>query len=98
MTARRHHYVPQCYLKGFCRHRGKPKLFVVDTKHLRTFSTPPANVAVERDFHAVDIEGVPTDALENSFAQFESDLSRSLERIIATRSISDKVDRANLLK
>jgi hypothetical protein len=31
-VARRHHFVPQCYLKGFCRHRDKPKLYVVDLK------------------------------------------------------------------
>jgi hypothetical protein len=98
MPARRHHYVPQCYLKGFCRHRDKPKLFVVDVKQLKTFSTPPANVATERDFHAVEIEGVPTDALENSFAEFESDLSRSLERIITARSLAEEADRANLLE
>jgi hypothetical protein len=100
MTARRHHYVPQCYLKGFCQHRDKPKLFVVDIKQLKTFTTSPANVAAERDFHAVDIEGVPPDVLENRFAEIESDLSRSLERIIAARSlaVADQVDRANLLE
>ena len=37
-----------------------------------------------------------TNALENSFAQIESDLSRSLKRIIAARSLADKIDRANL--
>jgi hypothetical protein len=98
MTARRHHYVPQCYLKGFCRHRDKAKLFVVDVRQLRTFTTPPANIAAERDFHAVEIEGVPTDVLENSFAEFESNLSRSLGRIIAARSLADEADRANLLE
>jgi hypothetical protein len=97
MTARRHHYVPQCYLKGFCRHREKPKLFVVDVKQLRTFTTPPSNVAAERDFHAVEIDGLPPDIFESNFAKFESDLSRSLERIIANRSIADEADRTNLL-
>jgi hypothetical protein len=70
----------------------------VDVKQLKSFSTPPANVAAERDFHAVKIEGAPTDALENSFAQFESDLSTSLERVIAARSLGDETDRTNLLK
>jgi Protein of unknown function (DUF4238) len=97
MTARRHHYVPQCYLKGFCRHRDKPKLFVVDAKRLSTFATHPANVAAERDFHAVEIDGLSPDALENQFAQFESDLSHSLERIISARSIADEADRATTI-
>ena len=56
MTARQHHYVPPCYLRGFVYDRDKPKLFVVDLKERRTFTTNPKNVAVERDFHAVDIE------------------------------------------
>jgi Protein of unknown function (DUF4238) len=97
MTARRHHYVPQCYLKGFCRYRNKPRLFVVDVRQLRTFTTPPANVAAERDFHSVEIDGLPSDAFENAFSKFESGLSQSLERIIATRSIAHETDHANLL-
>ena len=74
MTARRHHFVPQCYLKGFVRHRNKPKLFVVDGRERRSFHTAPANVAAERDFHTIEIEGFPPDALENSFASFEADV------------------------
>jgi hypothetical protein len=54
MTARQHHYVPQCYLKGFVKDRKKPKLFVVDCKERRSFSTSPDNVAAERDFHRID--------------------------------------------
>jgi hypothetical protein len=57
MTARKHHYVPQCYLKGFTRHRDDPKLFVIDAKERRCFRTSPANVAAERDFHKIDAEG-----------------------------------------
>jgi len=97
MTARQHHYVPQCYLKGFTHDRENPKLFVVDGKERRNFSTAPANVAVERDFHRIDIEGVPIDALENAFSKFESELSPALERIIAARSIDDDNDRILLL-
>lgn len=96
MTARQHHYVPQCYLKGFVKHREKPKLFVIDAKERRPFRTTPANVAVERDFHRIDVEGFPADALENAFSRFESELSQALERIIAARSIRDDNDRAYL--
>jgi uncharacterized protein DUF4238 len=96
MVARQHHYVPQCYLKGFARHREKPKLFVVDGKERRSFRTSPANVAVERDFHRIDVEGLAHDALENAFSGFESELSSALERIISARSINDANDRALL--
>lgn len=96
MTARQHHYVPQCYLKGFVANRGKPKLFVVDAKERRSFSTSPINVAVERDFHRIDIDGHALDALENAFSQFETDLNQALKRIVTARSIKDDNDRALL--
>jgi uncharacterized protein DUF4238 len=81
MTARQHHYVPQCYLKGFVRDRDQPKLFVVDLKERRTFTTNPKNVAVERDFHAVDVEGMPPDAFENDMSKFETALDNSRGRL-----------------
>jgi hypothetical protein len=96
VTARQHHYVPQCYLRGFVRHREKPQLFVVDAKERRAFNTSPANVAVERDFHRVDIEGLPSDAFENALSGFEGELSQALTRIIAARSLRNVNDRALL--
>ena len=93
MTARQHHYVPQCYLKGFVRDRDKPKLFVVDLKERRTFTTNPKNVAGERDFHAVDVEGLPPDAFENGMSGFETELDNSLRRIVAARSIKNENNR-----
>ncbi|MGE0221924.1 MAG: DUF4238 domain-containing protein [Acetobacteraceae bacterium] len=98
MTARRHHYVPQCYLKGFCPNRAKPKLFAIDIRRRQTFTASPVNVAAQRDFHTVEIDGLPADALENQLARFESDLSHSLSRIIEARSIAAENDRINLLK
>jgi hypothetical protein len=97
MTARRHHYVPQCYLKGFVRDRSKPKLFVIDGKEHRSFPTAPANVAAERDFHRIEIEGYEPDVLETSFSVFEGEASQALDRIIAARSIRDENDRTYLL-
>src|ERR1700680_888417 len=97
MTARRHHYVPQCYLKGFVRDRNKPKLFLIDAKEKRSFPTAPVNVAVGRDFHRIEIDGYEPDALEKSFSEFEGGVSRALDRIIAARSIGHDDDRAYLL-
>jgi Protein of unknown function (DUF4238) len=99
MTARLHHYVSQCYLKGFCADREKPRLFVIDLKERRIFPpTNPKNVAAERDFHAVDIDGLPPDAFETYLAEFETDLDNALKRIVAARSIQNENDRAILFK
>lgn len=96
MTARKHHFVPQCYLKGFVKHRAKPKLYVVDGKARRQFLTTPANVAAERDFNRIDTDGLEPDALEQAFSSFESKLSTALERITAARSLRHEGDRAVL--
>lgn len=97
MVARKHHYVPQCYLKGFVQNRDNPKLYVTNIDDGRTFETAPANVAAERDFHSIDIEGLSKDAFENALSGFESELSPSLSRIIASRSLKNKHDRSFLL-
>lgn len=97
MTARNHHFVPQCYLKGFVRHREKPKLFVVDLRKRAAFHAHPRNVAAERDFHAIDVDGHPPDALEGALAQFEGPLADALGRIIANKEIRAEEDRVYLL-
>lgn len=97
MTARQHHYVPQCYLKGFVRHRDNPKLHVLDGRTRKAFSTHPKNVAQERDFHAIQVEGLPADAVEASLAEFEGQLAPALQRVIESRSLKDEDDRAYLL-
>ena len=97
MTARRHHYLPQCYLKGFALRRDKPQLFVIDGKEQRVFWTAPANVAAERDFHRIEVDGYGPDALENALSGFETEVSQALDRIIAARSIRNDDDRTYLL-
>jgi Protein of unknown function (DUF4238) len=95
MTARNHHYVSQCYLRGFT-HRGTSRLFVVDGVAKRTFETTPRNVAAERDFNRIDVDGLPPDALETDFSAFESALSAALDRISATGSFADADDRVHV--
>jgi hypothetical protein len=98
VTARQHHHLSQCYLKGFVHDRDKPRLFVLDAKEHRTFVAHPKNVAVERDFHAVEVEGLPRDAFEKSLAGFETELDHALRRITTARSIiKNESDRGYLL-
>jgi uncharacterized protein DUF4238 len=97
MTAKRHHYIPQCYLKGFADNPNKPRLHVTDLAERRTFITKPGNIGAAQHFHGINVYGLPPDALENSLAGFESELAPALERIIAQRSITDENDRSYLL-
>ena len=84
MIARRHHYVPRCYLKGFSVARKKRRQVVVfDCKSGKSFATATENIAVEKDFNRVEVEGHPPDVLEKAMSEFESEVASALERIIA---------------
>ncbi len=97
-VARQHHYVPRCYLKGFTVPRRKKRQVVVfDRVDGRSFTTAVDNVAAERDFNRIEVEGHEPDALETLIAEFEGELAPALERIIASNSIANERDRAHLL-
>lgn len=96
--ARNHHHVPQCYLKGFAKPRSKEgKLTVFDMKTRKSFQTRPRNVAAVRDYNRVDIPNVDPNFVETQLAIFESDLDRSIRRIVEARSIDNANDRNTVL-
>ncbi len=92
--ARRHHWVPQCYLRGFTLDRSADhQLFVVDCMARKSFSASPANVAVERDFNRIDAGAHSPNAVESAYSRFESRLAEGLKRIDASRDFSAIEDR-----
>lgn len=92
-SARNHHWVPQCYLKGFARSRSKnAQLHVHDFEANRSFVTVPRNVAAARDFNRVEIDGVDPNHVESGVAVFESSLDKALERICRDREVRDAED------
>ncbi|MEH6677287.1 DUF4238 domain-containing protein [Phenylobacterium sp.] len=97
MIARRHRYVPRCYLKGFADDRDSPQVYVVDLRRLAAFPSSTRNVAQERDFHSLADTDVEADALEKAFSVFESDVSCALERCVATGTFEDGSDRHYIL-
>jgi Protein of unknown function (DUF4238) len=100
VIARRHHFVPRCYLKGFTVERKKRRqVTVFDAKDRKVFTTAIDNVALERDFNRVEIDGLAPDAFENAMAAFESEISAALDRIKATLSIAeaDRIALINLI-
>ena len=94
MVARRHHYVPLCYLKAFSVERKKDKrqVQVFDKKERKTYRTATENVALERDFNTVEAEGLEPDVFEKAAAKFEDELAPALERIIAAQSLQQDAD------
>ena len=100
MVARRHHYVPKCYLSSFSvesDHKKKPELVVFDAVDRKRFKTAPDNVALERDFNTIDVEGHPPDAFEKAMASVESEIGPALSRIVDARSLANENDRTLLL-
>jgi hypothetical protein len=86
MTAvsRNHHYVPQGYLAGFTdTGTSDGKLYVLDLSTGSTFRTRPRNVAAERDFNRVEIDGQDPDFLEKSLGALLEDKAALAIRKIA---------------
>src|SRR5260221_12979809 len=96
MVARRHHYVPKCYLNSFSvedDRKKNPELFVFDAVDRKRFKTAPDNVALERDFNTIDLEGHPPDAFETAMASVESDIGPPLSRLVDAKSLANEKDR-----
>lgn len=89
MTARHHHFLSQCYLKGFTRGESKKsKLAVIDAKNTRHFQTTPRNVGGMRDFNRIESEGVDPNHLELELAKFESRAASALNNLRKTLDFS----------
>ncbi|HET7832845.1 MAG TPA: DUF4238 domain-containing protein [Gallionella sp.] len=91
--ARRHHYLPQAYLAAFTSTGLKDgQFYVFDVKTCREFRTSPANVAAQRDFNRIDIEGHAPDAIENALAPFEGEAVAAIRRVIESQKFPDDHD------
>ena len=95
--ARIHHYIPQCYLKGFTAGGGKKsKLTVFNRKDRSRFESIPRNVCGQRDYNRISIEGQDPNAIEKTYALIESELAKSLKSIIEGAPFAGD-DKSNIL-
>lgn len=95
--ARHHHYLSQCYLRGFTKSGGKKsKLSVIDLKNKKHFETNTRNVGGVRDFNRIEIEGVAPDAIEQNLSVFEGKVATSIRNIEKTK-IFEGEDKENIL-
>lgn len=79
---RAQHYLSQCYLKGFSDLKNG-FIIPIDIKGKRVlFPSNTKNLAQERDFNRVDIEGVAPNYLEDALGvEFEGNVSTALRNI-----------------
>ncbi|MBC3879946.1 DUF4238 domain-containing protein [Undibacterium sp. LX40W] len=95
--ARIHHWVPQCYLKGFAKsHSKKAQLNVIDISARKSFIANPRNIASARDFNRISVKGFAANQIEENYAVFEGKLARALQWMWVQRQLG-KANDFNLL-
>ncbi|PTT24254.1 hypothetical protein DBR18_27960 [Pseudomonas sp. HMWF021] len=88
-TSRHHHYLSQCYLKGFTQGSAKKsKLLVLDLKSNKKFESTPRNVGGMRDFNRVEINGIDPEIIEKTQSDFESKAATALKKLEETSDFS----------
>lgn len=72
VTSFNHHYIPECYLKGFCRSDGT---FDIYDKQYRQFkkTNTPKTVFFEKGKNTIKFRGQDTDHIEKLYSALESD-------------------------
>ena len=91
--ARNHHYLPQTYLAAFTDTGTKDgKFYVFDIRSGNRFRTSPKNVAVERDFNRVDLEGKSPDFLEKDLSSFEGQVGQAIRKVNRTKTFPNDED------
>lgn len=82
MPAHNHHFLSQCYLRGFTENGSKKsKLIGVDLRNGKSFYTTPRNVGSLRDFNRIDADGIDPDELEKSLSEFEAGAALGLRAL-----------------
>ncbi len=95
-----HHYIPQCYLRGFASREGKAwRTEVTNLQTGQSFTTSVRNVAGERDFNRVDVEGVDPNYIEKQLAKIDDEFAGAIRRIEASRQFhgEDKLLTLNVI-
>ena len=91
--ARKHHYIPQFYLRGFSDPTlQNEQLHVIDKVKKRYFVNIPRNVGFQTDFNRVNVPGKPIDAAEKLFAEIEGEVARVLKGIEEDSTLLQKTD------
>ena len=96
--ARNHHYVPRFYLRGFSDpNLQNEQLHVIDKGERRHFVTTPPNIASQRDFNRINIQGHSMDEIERHLAQIEGRTSTVLRNIAGNATLPHGEDRDYLI-
>jgi len=85
--SKKHHYVPQCFLRRFS-HDGGKSIHAYDTTAQKYFSTNTENIAHENYFNEFEI-GNEVFSIEEWLASIETMTAPSIDRLLSQGSLAD---------
>jgi hypothetical protein len=92
---RRHHYISQCYLRGFLAdNQKKDQITVIDLKQKKSFETNIINIAVDRDFNTAKIGGNKSTEIESVLSKVEDIIAKGLKQIEKDKNLSNEESNA----
>lgn len=95
---RRQHFVPEFYLAGFTLGGSRDELLhVLDQSDGRRWRSRPSELAHQRDFYRIDVEGIDPNVFEKTFGAFESQVAALLRQLFETGSLPVAEAYANLM-
>lgn len=82
VSSHRHHYLPQFYLKNFCRSDGTFEVY--DKKYSKFKKSPqsPAKILFEENKNTIRHNGIKTDVIEKYYSELEATFSQLFGLII----------------
>lgn len=101
--SRRHHYIPQFFIKNFADSDGLVYIFNKQEFRLVTKKQSPKSVFFENDRNSVNIAGTKTDSLEKLYAELDAYFAGDIKEILKTKIVTPEaltsvVSLASLLK
>nr|WP_320023216.1 DUF4238 domain-containing protein [uncultured Draconibacterium sp.] len=99
MTTKRHHYIPEFYIKGFLNPNNKVYVFDKFERSFKPNDFSPKQIFYEWHRNTLEINGVKDDFIEKLYGYWDNKLSKTYERIINQEGKlnSDPIDYFNLI-
>jgi hypothetical protein len=76
VTSLNHHYIPQLYLKGFCRKDGTFDVYDKQDGKFKNKTQTPKTVFFEKGKNTIKLRGQPNDQIEKLYAGLEGDFAQ----------------------
>ena len=90
---RKHHYLPQFYLRGFSENG--THLYQIEKRTGKSFGASIGDTAAIRDFHKLDFDGCPDpEALEKFVSKVEALIAPALDTVLADEKLTSKTRNA----